>query len=96
MTFLAAPRCDQMDALCVLNQPANGQSFADDVEQFLLPTLSPGDIVIMDNLSRHKRPAHCLFVAPAVDEPRHVAPCPPVPPARRIDAARACVFWQGG
>lgn len=57
MTFLAALRCDRIDAPCVLDQPVNGQSFTDYVEQFLVPTLSPGDIVIMDNLSSHKRPA---------------------------------------
>src|SRR5208282_1314208 len=26
-------------------------------EQFLVPTLTPGDIVVMDNLSCHKKPA---------------------------------------
>lgn len=57
MTFLAALRCDRIDAPCVLDRPINGQSFAAWVEQFLVPTLSPGDIVIMDNLSSHKRPA---------------------------------------
>ena len=57
MTFLAALRCDRIDAPCVLDQPVNGQSFADYVEQCLVPTLSPGDVVIMDNLSSHKRPA---------------------------------------
>jgi len=57
MTFLAALRCDRIDAPCVLDQPINGQSFLDYVEQFLVPTLSPGDVVIMDNLSSHKRPA---------------------------------------
>lgn len=57
MTFLAALRCDRIDAPCVLHQPVNGQSFTDYVEQFLVPALSPGDVVIMDNLSSHKRPA---------------------------------------
>ncbi len=57
MTFLAALRCDRIDAPCVLDQPINGQSFAQYVEQFLVPTLSPGDIVVMDNLGSHKRPA---------------------------------------
>lgn len=57
MTFLAALRCDRIDAPCVLDQPINGQSFTDYVEQFLVPTLKPGDIVIMDNLGSHKRPA---------------------------------------
>ena len=41
----------------MLDQPVNAQSFTDYVEQFLVPTLAPGDVVIMDNLSSHKRPA---------------------------------------
>src|SRR3546814_2420264 len=57
MTFLAALRCDRIDAPCVLDQPVNGQSFIAYVEQCLLPTLAAGDVVIMDNLSSHKRPA---------------------------------------
>jgi len=57
MTFLAALRHDRIDAPCVLDQPINGQSFTDYVEQCLVPTLSPGDVVIMDNLSSHKKPA---------------------------------------
>ncbi len=57
MTFLAALRCDRIDAPCVLDQPINAQSFTDYVEQCLVPTLSPGDVVIMDNLSSHKKPA---------------------------------------
>ena len=56
MTFLAALRCDRIDAPCVLDQPINAECFLEYVEQFLVPTLSPGDVVIMDNLSSHKRP----------------------------------------
>lgn len=54
LTFLAALRCDRIDAPCVLDGPINGQSFTAWVEQFLVPTLNPGDIVIMDNLGSHK------------------------------------------
>jgi transposase len=54
LTFLAALRHDRIDAPCVLDGPINGQSFLAYVEQFLVPTLSPGDIVIMDNLGSHK------------------------------------------
>ena len=57
MTFLAALRHNRIDAPCVLDQPVNGQVFTEYVEQCLLKTLSPGDVVIMDNLSSHKRPA---------------------------------------
>ena len=34
--------------------PINGETFLAYVEQALAPTLSPGDIVIMDNLGSHK------------------------------------------
>lgn len=54
LTFLAALRHDRIDAACVLDGPINGQLFAAYVEQFLVPTLQPGDIVIMDNLGSHK------------------------------------------
>jgi transposase len=54
LTFLAALRCDRIDAPCVIDGPINGRSFLAYVEQFLVPTLRPGDIVIMDNLGSHK------------------------------------------
>ena len=54
LTFLAALRHDRIDAPCVLDGPINGLSFRAYVEQFLVPTLVPGDIVIMDNLGSHK------------------------------------------
>lgn len=57
LTFLAALRHDRIDAPCVLDEPINGQLFLAYVEQFLVPTLAPGDIVIMDNLGSHKSQA---------------------------------------
>jgi transposase len=54
MTFLAALRCDRIDAPFVLDGPINGESFKAYVEQMLVPTLAPGDIVVMDNLGSHK------------------------------------------
>ncbi|HUZ74134.1 MAG TPA: IS630 family transposase [Stellaceae bacterium] len=54
LTFLAALRHDRIVAPCVLDGPINGLSFRAYVEQFLVPTLVPGDIVIMDNLGSHK------------------------------------------
>ncbi|BAK66789.1 putative transposase for insertion sequence element [Sphingobium sp. SYK-6] len=54
LTFVAALRHDRIDAPCVLDGPINGQLFLAYVEQFLVPTLVPGDIVIMDNLGSHK------------------------------------------
>lgn len=53
MTFLAAMRCDGVTAPCVFYGPINGDLFRSYVEQILLPTLRPGDIVVMDNLGSH-------------------------------------------
>lgn len=74
LTFLAALRHDRIDAPCVLDGPINGQLFLAYVEQFLVPTLAPGDVVIMDNLGSHKgqavrqairnRGAKLLFLPP--------------------------------
>lgn len=54
MTFLAALRHDRIDAPWLLDGPINGERFQTYVEQLLVPTLSPGDIVVMDNLGSHK------------------------------------------
>lgn len=74
LTFLAALRIDRIDAPCVLDGPINGVDFTAYVEQFLAPTLSPGDVVVMDNLGSHKGKAvrqairaagaHLLFLPP--------------------------------
>jgi transposase len=53
-TFLAALRQDQITAPCVIDGAINGETFLAYVEQILVPTLAPGDVVIMDNLSSHK------------------------------------------
>ena len=53
-TFLAALRHDRIDAPWRLEGPIDGETFRTYVERVLLPTLGPGDIVIMDNLGSHK------------------------------------------
>ena len=53
-TFVAGLRHDRIDAPCVIDGPMTGELFLAYVEQFLAPTLAPGDIVIMDNLPAHK------------------------------------------
>ncbi len=74
LTFIAALRHDRVDAPCVIDGPINGQLFTAYVEQFLAPTLVPGDVVILDNLGSHKgkaaraavraRGAHLIFLPP--------------------------------
>ena len=57
LTFVAGLRCDGIHAPCVFDQPINATSFLAWVEQALVPTLKPRDVVVMDNLSSHKAPA---------------------------------------
>ena len=54
MTFLAALRHDRLTAPWLIDGPIDGQSFLQYVEEVLVPTLQPGDIVIMDNLGSHR------------------------------------------
>jgi hypothetical protein len=54
LTFIAALRHDRVNAPCVLDGPVNGEAFTACVEQVLVPTLSPSDIVVLDNLGSHK------------------------------------------
>ena len=56
-TFLGALRVTGLTAPAVFDGPIAGASFLAYIEQVLMPTLAPGDIVIMDNLSCHKSPA---------------------------------------
>ena len=53
-TFTAGLRVDRLTAPMVLDGPMNAECFQAYVEQALVPTLEPGDIVVMDNLSSHK------------------------------------------
>ena len=74
LTFLAALRHDRIDAPFVLDGPINGDYFRAWVEQGLVPTLAPGDVVILDNLGSHKgkavrrairkAKAHLIFLPP--------------------------------
>lgn len=53
-TLVAGLREDGLTAPLVVDRPMNGDIFKAYVQQCLVPTLSPGDVVIMDNLSSHK------------------------------------------
>ena len=74
MTFMAALRTGGIAAPCVFDGPINGCLFQAWVEQCLVPTLRPGDIVVLDNLGSHKGQAtrrairkagaHLLFLPP--------------------------------
>ena len=53
-TFVAALRVGEIAAPCVFDGPMDGPSFRAYVEQFVVPILRQGDIVVMDNLPSHK------------------------------------------
>lgn len=53
-TVVAALRCDGISAAGVFDAAINGESFLAFVQQVLVATLKPGDVVIMDNLGSHK------------------------------------------
>ncbi len=53
-TFIAALRCDGLTAPWIIKGAMNRVLFETYVETQLAPTLRPGDVVILDNLSCHK------------------------------------------
>lgn len=55
-TVVAALRVDGLTAPAVFDGPLDNPTFLAYVEQVLVPTLHPGDVVILDNLAMHKQP----------------------------------------
>jgi hypothetical protein len=53
-TFIAALRCHSLTAPWIVDAPMNKQIFETYIETQLAPTLSKGDVVIMDNVAFHK------------------------------------------
>src|SRR5262249_13833933 len=51
---LHGQRHDRITAPWFIDEPINGETFQLYIEKVLVPTLRPGDIVIMDNLGSHK------------------------------------------
>lgn len=66
-TFVGGLRLDGIVAPMTLDGAMSGAAFAAYVEQVLAPTLTPGDIVVMDNLPAHKPAAvrHAIEAAGA-------------------------------
>ena len=91
-TLVAGLRMTGMVALMVIDGPIKGDWFEAYVDQVLVPDLRRGDIVIMDNLSSHKRasvrdlieaaaPASCFF---------HPTAPTSTPSKRRSPASKPC------
>lgn len=54
LTFVAGLRQDGITAPFVIDRAMTRAIFTEYLRQCLIPTLAPGDIVVMDNLSAHK------------------------------------------
>jgi len=76
-TLVAGLRMSGMVAPMVLDGPINGDWFDAYVTQVLVPELKPGDVVIMDNLSSHKRVAVKEKIEAAGATLRFLPPCSP-------------------
>jgi transposase len=73
-TVIAALRLEGLGAPAVFDGPIDTPTFRAYVEQVLVPTLRPGDVVVLDNLAVHKQPevraaieavgAHLRFLPP--------------------------------
>jgi transposase len=55
-TVVAGLRVDGLTATAVFDGPIDNPTFLAYVEQVLVPTLQPGDVVVLDNLAMHKQP----------------------------------------
>jgi transposase len=76
-TFVAALRLGEIAAPCVLDGPMDGDSFRAYVEQFVVPILRPGDVVVMDNLASHKVAGIRAAIETAGAELRYLPPYSP-------------------
>ena len=76
-TFIAALRHDRVSAPFVLEGAMNGETFRAYVEHILVPTLRPGDIVVLDNLSSHKDKPAIALMEQAGAEVRFLPPYSP-------------------
>jgi transposase len=56
-TVVAALRPTEVTAPAVFDGPIDTDTFRAYVEHVLVPTLRPGDVVVLDNLAAHKHPA---------------------------------------
>lgn len=76
-TFTGGLRLSGMTAPMVLDGPMTGPAFVAYVEQVLVPTLSPGDVVILDNLPAHKVSGVRAAIEAAGAEIRYLPPYSP-------------------
>ena len=75
--MIAALRLDGTRRAGVFDGPIDNASFLAYVEQVLVPTLRPGDVVVLDNLVVHKQPEVRLAIEQAGAQLRFLPPYSP-------------------
>lgn len=76
-TFLAAMRSTGFVAPLCVEGAINGEIFSAWVEQHLVKTLQPGDVVVLDNLSSHKNARVVAAIESVGAEVRFLPPYSP-------------------
>lgn len=76
-TIVAALRPHGLTAPAVFDGPIDKASFFAYVEQVLVPTLRPGDVVVLDNLAVHKQPEVRTAIEAAGAQIRFLPPYSP-------------------
>lgn len=76
-TFIGALRSGGLTAPAVIDGAVNSDIFLAYIRQMLVPTLQPGDIVVMDNLSSHKVAGVREAIEAAGAELRYLPPYSP-------------------
>jgi transposase len=77
ITMVAGLRLSGLVAQKAYDQPMNAAMFEEWVEKCLVPTLSKGDVVVMDNLSSHKGPRVEKLITDAGAQLRYLPPYSP-------------------
>lgn len=75
--MVAGLRLSGLVAQKAYDKPMNAATFEEWVEKCLVPTLSKGDIVVMDNLSSHKGPRVEQLIKAAGAQLRYLPPYSP-------------------
>jgi transposase len=76
-TVIAALRLEGLGAPAVFDGPIESASFLAYVQQVLVPTLRPGDVVVLDNLVVHKQPEVRMAIEQAGASLRFLPPYSP-------------------
>ena len=76
-TVIAGLRLDGLTAPAVFDGPIDSPTFLAYVDQVLVPTLRPGDVVVLDNLAVHKQPAIRAAIEAAGAQVRFLPPYRP-------------------